>query len=72
MNITIEDFRTGWFGLGIGITDADIEQLIKRLQWLRESRSHFHFRSGFQGEGGVADVEVFWTDEIKPQNMTIE
>jgi hypothetical protein len=72
MNVTIEDFKTGWFGLQVGITDAEIPVLIERLRELQRSRGHFHLRSDFSGSGGVGDVEVFWSEQTTPQGMKIE
>lgn len=62
MHITLEDFKTGWIGLQIGITDAEIPVLIERLLDLQRSRSHFHLRSDFTGSGGVGDVEFYWAE----------
>ena len=72
MNVTIEDFKTGWFGLLVGITDAEIPVLIERLNRLQQSRSHFHLRSDFTGSGGVGDVEFFLAEPQSPQTLKIE
>jgi hypothetical protein len=71
MNIALEDFKTGWFGLRIGITDAEIPVLIKRLQDLQRNHAHFHLRSEFKGAGGVGDVEIFWVEPDAPHTLTI-
>jgi hypothetical protein len=72
MNITIENFGTGWCGLKMGISDAEIPVLIERLQELQQSRGHFHMRSAFIGDGGIGDVEVYWSESDKPQSLQIE
>ena len=72
MNVTIENFKTGWFGLQMGIADAEIAVLIDRLQELQETRGNFHFRSDFSGSGGVGDVEIFWAESGDENNMNIE
>ena len=72
MNVNIQDFKTGWFGIQVGLTDSDITLLIERLQSLQQQRGHFHFRrNDFSPTSGIADVELFWTDQA-PQNMVIE
>ena len=72
MNVSIEDFHTGWFGIEVGLTDSDITLLIERLQSLQQQRSHFHFRrDDFTPASGIADVELYWTDK-EPSNMLIE
>ena len=72
MHITLEDFKTGWVGLQIGISEAEIPVLIERLRNLQRSRGHFHLRSDFSGSGGVGDVEIFWTERDMPPNLRIE
>ncbi len=72
MNVALEDFKTGWFGIQVGLTDSDIVLLIERLQALQQHRSHFHFRrDDLTDATGVADVELYWTDKA-PSNMLIE
>lgn len=72
MNVALEDFKTGWFGIQVGLTDSDITLLIERLQELRQNHSHFHFRrDDLTGATGVADVELYWTGKA-PANMFIE
>ena len=72
MHIALEDLDTGWFGLGIGLTDAEIPVLIERLRDLQRSRSHFHLRSDFTGSGGVGDVEIYWAEPDAVSNVKIE
>ena len=72
MNIAIEDFRTGSFGIQVGLTDSDIALLIERLKTLQQQRSHFHFRrDNFTDASGVADIELYRTEQT-PSNMLIE
>jgi hypothetical protein len=71
MNIALKDFKTGWFGLQIGITEAEIPVLIERLRNLQHTRDHFHLRSAFKGEGGIGDVEIFWAEPDASQTLTI-
>lgn len=71
MNIQIEDFKTGWYGISIGIKPAEIAQLINQLTLLGNSpQQHFHIASKFEGVGGIADVE-FYVQEDESDNMLI-
>ena len=72
MQITLENFKTGWFGLMVGITDAEIPVLIERLQKLQRSRGHFHLRSDFSGNGGVGEVEIFLAEQDPAHSLRIE
>ncbi|MEO5715310.1 MAG: hypothetical protein ABIT37_17665 [Luteolibacter sp.] len=72
MHIKLEDFKTGWVGLQVGITAAEIPVLIERLRDLQRNRSHFHLRSDFSGSGGVGDVEFFWAEPDAAPNLNIE
>ena len=72
MHITLKDFKTGWTGLQVGITDAEIPVLIERLRGLQRSRSHFHLRSDFTASGGVGDVEIYWEEPDAASSLKIE
>ncbi|MGE0267389.1 MAG: hypothetical protein AB7S78_02885 [Candidatus Omnitrophota bacterium] len=74
MNINIENFNTGWFGLFIGLKEKDIDKLISNLNWLKENKgnktkNHFHFRSNYDGKSGVGDVEFYLEDDTVSDNM---
>jgi hypothetical protein len=72
MQVEIDDFKTGWFGLKLGLTDADIAALISSLEALRMHRGHFHARSDFSGNGGVGDIEFYWVEPSSPNLLLIE
>ena len=72
MKGSIENYRTGWAGVAIGIKNSEIDSLIACLEDLRITRSHFHFRSSFEGESGIADVELFLLDEDVNDNLTLD
>lgn len=74
MNINIENFKTGWFGLFVGLKEKDIDQLILNLNWLKENKkvktkNHFHIRSNYEGNGGIGDVEFYLEDDTVSDNM---
>ena len=72
MEARLEDFKTGWFGLSIGLTDDEIGLLVRRLQELQASRGHFHARGDFTGPGGVADIEFSWQEHSQTGGLSIE
>ena len=52
MHIKIEDFKTGWFGLAMGIKKEEIDKLIDALKTIKQNSGHFHLRSDYTGDGG--------------------
>ena len=61
MNIEMDDFQTGFFGLSVRLTPAEIDALIARLHKLKEgSLGHFHFtRVDWDAPTpGIGDVEI--------------
>lgn len=59
MNVSLEDFGTGWFGLAIGLKRKEVDILIDSLTHLKEHPDrHFHAHSRFEGKGGIGDLEV--------------
>ena len=74
MRSSIEDFKTGWYGVNIGLDETDIDKLIEFLQELKKDNSyHFHlFSTAFDSEkGGVADIQFSWKSESEISNMEI-
>ncbi|MEO5917675.1 MAG: hypothetical protein ABIS50_25820 [Luteolibacter sp.] len=67
-----EDFKTGWIGVHIGIKNSEIDDLIDSLKKLRNSRIHFHLRSSFEGDSGIADVEIFSLEEGDASNLELD
>ena len=72
MDAKLNNFQTGWFGLELGLTDADIEALIEKLEALRKNKAHFHARSAFQGQGGLGDIEFYWTESSAADGLSFE
>jgi hypothetical protein len=68
----LDNFKTGWVGLSIGIKNSEIDDLIHSLQALKQSRSHFHLRSSFDGSSGIADIEFFSLDENESDNLILD
>ena len=72
MQAEIEKYKSGWYGLTLGLKTNEIEQLITALQNLKENKNHFHFRSEFGGEDGVGDIEFYYQAEEQKSNLEIE
>lgn len=70
MIVEMEDWKNGWFGLGIGLKPNEIDELIQLLQMIKnDHEQHFHISSEYKGEGGVGDIEVYVQEEDKEDNM---
>ncbi len=72
MRSEIEDFKTGWYGISLGLKPDEIDQLIIALQELKKRKNHFHLRSDLKGSGGIGDIELYLQTEDKPSDLTIE
>jgi len=72
MQANLEDFKTGWYGITLGIKPIEIDQLIAALQELKKEKTHFHFRSDFDGLGGIGDIEFYFQTEDQKSNLNIE
>lgn len=71
MHVELEDFKTGWFKINIGLQKVEIDRLIDLLKLLKQGEGHFHFSSDFEGEKGVGDVEFYMKTDEQPDNMGI-
>jgi hypothetical protein len=72
MYVDIEDFKNGWYGIGMGISIEEIDVLIHLLLMLKaHPDQHFHISSEYKGSGGVGDIEVYLKDKIQNHNMII-
>jgi len=70
MNVVIEDFKTGWFGLSIGLKPKEIDFMIESLQHIKaHPEHHFHAHSEFKGDGGVADMQICLVADDFKENM---
>ena len=72
MRSDIEDFKTGWYGLTLGLRESEIDELISTLQDLKKYKTHFHLRSEFEGKGGVGDIEIYYQSEEVQDNLKLE
>lgn len=60
MQITMDDWKNGWYGVDLGFDRDEIDELIGLLQIIRDDpERHFHATSEYEGTGGVGQV-TFW------------
>ncbi len=73
MQVFIEDFKTGWHGVTLGLSKSEIDLLIQKLIHLRDEEcEHFHGRNLFEESGGIADIEFHLADEESKDNMVLD
>ena len=71
MYVELEDFKTGWYQIYVGIRKNEIAQLIDFLKELQQDESkHFHIFSDYEREGGIGDIE-FYSYNGEEDNMTL-
>lgn len=71
MHLELEDFKTGWFKINIGLQKVEIDRLIELLRMLKKGEEHFHFSSDYEGDKGVGDIEFYVKADEQPDNMGI-
>lgn len=70
MRVDLDDWKNGWFGIGLAIAPSEIDRLISLLQELKaDPDQHFHISSDYKGAGGVGDIEVFVKPDETPDNL---
>lgn len=72
MQADLEDFKTGWYGLTLGLKSHEIDDLILALKSLKKDKGHFHFRSDYEGANGVGDIEIFYQTDNEDSNMELD
>jgi hypothetical protein len=60
VKISFEDWKNGWHGIELGLSAAEIDQLIGNLEMLKQdTEQHFHISSDYKGDGGVGDITIY-------------
>jgi hypothetical protein len=73
MNVTLEDFGTGWFGLSCGLKQNEVDFLISSLENLKKNPDqHFHAHSKFEGKGGIGDIQFCIVADDFKENMKFD
>lgn len=66
----IENWNNGWYGIGLGLSVAEIDRMIELLTKLRDDpEQHFHISSDYSGSGGIGDIEVYVSEIDRPGNL---
>ena len=73
MRAEIEDLKTGWYDISVGLKKKDIEAIVEKLKALlnKEPSQHFHLSSDYKTEGGVSNIEIYLDDENSPDNLSL-
>ncbi len=72
MNVELENWNNGWFGLEIGLSPEEIDILINQLLILKQDNDqHFHLTSDYEEKGGVGDIQIYVNDSNGKNNMSI-
>ena len=72
MRIYLEDFKTGWYEISLGVKKTEIDNLIDRLHDLKKGDiDHFHITNNFEGEGGIGDIEIYLKDDKEEDNIKL-
>ena len=58
MKVEREDFESGWSDVSIGLSKGEIDEFIDLLERLQKDEiGHFHFRSEFNDDSRISDIE---------------
>jgi len=72
MHAKTEQWKSGWFGVELGLSLQDIDRRIELLQMLKkEPDQHFHVSSDYKGIAGIGDIEFYVQFEDEANNMLI-
>jgi hypothetical protein len=70
MHTKLQDWKNGWFGVELGVSNDEIDSLIALLGMLKkEPDQHFHLSSDYKGVTGVGDITVYVQAPDEPNNM---
>lgn len=70
MNVTREDFDSGWSDISVGLKIEEIDHMINLLVDLKNNpTTHFHIGSEFKDESRVSDIEFHVKGDQQPDNM---
>lgn len=72
MKAHLENYNTGWFGLSLELSSKEIDHLITHLSKLKNNLDHFHFRSDFEGDGGIGDIEISCSGKEESRDLILD
>ena len=72
MRVDVEDWKNGWMGVDIGLSRAEIDALIARLQMLKaEPDQHFHISTDYKGAAGIGEITLYVKETDQVDNMWV-
>lgn len=72
MRVQLEDLKTGWYDVSLGLKKKDIVKLVGLLNTLSNAPDqHFHLASNYKGKGGISDIEIYLDNEDSPDNLSL-
>lgn len=72
MQVEIEEWKNGYYGISIGIDPNEMDEFIELLKMIKEDHDqHFHIRSNSNGTGRVGDITFFTTGKDEKHNMSL-
>ena len=72
MHAKTEQWKSGWFGVELGLSPEEIDRLIELLQMLKkEPDQHFHVSSDYKGSASIGDIMFYVQSVDEATNMLI-
>jgi len=68
----LEDWKNDFFGIELGLSLNEIDELIELLQMIKaDDEQHFHISSDYKGKGGIGDIVISQRYEGQKDNIFI-
>jgi len=68
----LEDWKNDFFGIELGLSLNEIDELIELLQMIKaDKEQHFHISSDYKGKGGIGDIVISQKYEGQKDNIFI-
>jgi len=68
----LEDWKNDFFGIELGLSLNEIDELIELLQMIKaDDEQHFHISSDYKGQGGIGDIVISQKYEGQKDNIFI-
>ncbi len=72
MQIALEDWKNGWFGVDVALAPHEIDRLIELLRLIKTNpEQHFHLSSDCAGSGGIGQITFLMEAENSPGNAAL-
>ena len=68
----LEDWKNDFFGIELGLSLNEIDELIELLQMIKaDDEQHFHISSDYKEKGGIGDIVISQRYEGQKDNIFI-